>query len=153
LCDALSPEFGVLDIVFRPDGLSTLAPLTKTISLSLRTSSYFLIDLDQCGQRAAAGNDCEHVRRQLVACTAAPKDKIDLFQQPLEINRLGIELVAAGRKRLLARAAIACAVSAMTGMCRVAASSLRRRVTSQPFNTGKSRSIRMISGNSALALA
>jgi nitrate reductase NapA len=49
--------------------------------------------------------------------------------------------------------AIACAVSAMTGMCRVAASSLRRRVTSQPFNTGKSRSIRMISGNSALALA
>src|SRR5262249_10481772 len=74
--------------------------------------------------------------------------------QPLEFDRLGVELVAARAKRLLALPG-----ERMRGerddrdVARVCGSSFSRRVASQPSTTGISRSIRMMSRRSAYAIA
>ena len=51
------------------------------------------------------------------------------------------------------RLTIACAVSAMTGMCRVASSAFRRRVASQPSISGRLMSMRIRSGATVCAVA
>src|SRR4030095_14142871 len=83
---------------------------------------------------------------------AAPKEKIHFLHEPLEIDRFCIELVAAGGKRLLARTRQRVCGQGnqrdVTGR-RIA---LSRRVNSQPSTIGKSRSIRIRSGSSTLAL-
>src|SRR5690606_33552021 len=56
-------------------------------------------------------------------------------------------------RHLSRSAAIACAVSAITGMAAVAGSALMRRVASQPSITGSPMSIRISDGASDLALS
>ena len=75
------------------------------------------------------------------------QQRVDLADQARNVDRLGVEVVAAGGARLCSRLrAMAWAVSAITGIVCVAGLALTCRVASQPSITGRLMSIRMIAG-------